>query len=185
MFYAFTEDGTGRIYEVSDKAVPNFQQAEGWKTNIPFCYVEHGVVTMRLFLSTSIDASLLPNPPCQIFKLVVLRLRPNHGVEYWGSSDGYYLSLQVPAPVEPGIDFGDVVVFFNVDVPLNSPAGLNLSDTLEAGQLLGFGMEWQGPSGNCPGNASAYEIYGVEFFVGDAPLSGATLVPDAECDCSD
>jgi hypothetical protein len=167
----------------SDMSWPDFVQPIGWKVNIPYCYVEGGQVTMRLFLYTQLDAELFPNPPCQVFELVGLRMRYANAIEYYGPT--HYLTLQVPMYESVPDQHGHVQVFFTVDLPLNSPAGLNLTNDLEPGQILSFGMEWASPG--CPSGGLKYSIYGVEFFetqMGAVPLSGATVSLDPPtCEC--
>jgi hypothetical protein len=173
---------------LSQYALPNFGEAHGWKVPVTYCYQPGDQITMRVFLYGRFRPEQLPDPQCQVFRLVVLRVRYAGMVEQYGPQE-QFLTLQVPMPLtleetaEDGVHW--IKIFMPIDLPLNSPDGLNLTNDLEPGQMLAFGMQWASPG--CPDDGVNYTIGGAEFFcspMGEVGLSGATISLDPP-DCQD
>lgn len=161
---------------------PSFGAAVGWRMILPNRYTEGNPVTMRLFIMA--DYTLDPGRPtaCEKFRVDFVRLKNGFPVELYGTR---FVLVDVPP--------NDGSVFLVIDLPLNTPEGMNLPNDLAAGQLLGVGMEWADNSaplggGDCSILGRDYRIFGVEFFeseVGDAELSGATVsAVEPDCTCN-
>jgi hypothetical protein len=174
----------------SIRAYPTFAIAHGWKVAVPPRYTPGNPITMRLFLYGRYRPAQLPEPQCQVFRLITLQVRSGGAIENYGSGE-QFLKLQVPSPESPELVQEDgaswVKILTVVDLPLNVADGLNLPNDLDPGQLLGFGLEWVAPG--CPDDGINYRIFEVEFFesaVGQAVLSGAEVSPEIpDCICGE
>jgi hypothetical protein len=166
---------------ISVLAIPRFAAPIGWKVAVPNHYDAGNPVTMRLFLNLRIEE--VPPVECQVFRLAVVQAKAGHAREVLGE---VYVTLDIPdGSDETARLFTDRnELFLVVDLPINSPVGLDMAHDLAAAQLLAFGMEWVG--NDDAGSGLDYTIWGVEFFESaEAVLAGATLsdeCPDGCCD---
>jgi len=177
-FYRIPEVGT---QYASVESIPRFHAPVGWKVAIPSRYSPGNPVTMRLFLSQDYSQNGgLPYTQCDAFRLAVVRWQPGGSAEY---VDNLYLTLAQPVTLLGG--HGSVLLV--VDIPINTPQGLNVFGDLQPAQFLAFGMEHYGRE--ClPDRISPYAILGVEFFesgVGEDEADGAVFSTDepVECGC--
>lgn len=147
----------------------------GWRMILSNRYTAGNPVTMRLFIDANYALDAGRPTDCEQFRLAFVRLTRNQAPAQYGSER--FLLIDVPE--------NDGAVFLVVDVPLNTPEGLNLPNNLAPGQMLGVGMEWSDPE--CATLGRNYRIFGVEFFegpVGSATLIGATVSEtQPECIC--
>jgi hypothetical protein len=171
---------TGSQY-TSVESMPRFHAPVGWKVAIPNRYTPGNPVTMRLFLNQDYSGNEgAPYSECQVFRLAVVRRQAGAAADY---VDNIYMTLVLPE----GQLNGDGNLLLVVDVPINTPEGLNLFGDLEPAQVLAFGMERYGRE--CLSEkASPYSILGVEFFEsapGEAGVAGAVFSSDvpAQCRC--
>lgn len=141
-------------------------QAIGFKTMVPARYdaATQNPVTMRIFLYFNLESRPERLIACEYFELAGVRLRDGAAIETYG--DPVWIVLNQRA--------NDDETFLVVDIPLNDPAGLALSDDLEPGQVLAFGLAWRDIE--CPEMGEDYRIIGVEFFeTKTATLRGVTI----------
>jgi hypothetical protein len=178
----FTYQGETGAYVATVDSNPAFHDgsgppvsANGWKFAIPNRYAGVNPVTMRLFIYY--DTNFARQTDCEVFELVAVRLRDGEAAAQYGATAWVALEVESQNPSQ----------FLVVDLPMNSPGGLNWDNDLEAGHLLGFGMRWD--DGECVDLGREYRILGVEFFEsepGSELLSGAQVLPaNPGCICGD
>jgi hypothetical protein len=132
---------------------------------------------MRMFIVRRVADIMYPD--CQVFRLAVVRRQAGAPSE---QVDNIYLTL--PPPDIAALN-GDGQEFLVADLPINTPAGLNIFTDLAPAQLLSFGLEWYDVECR-PEEAGAYKIYAIEFFesaVGTDVLSGVTVSLEEPVDC--
>jgi hypothetical protein len=165
--------GDGAPGGESDDA-PTFGAAVGWRMILSNRYHAGNPVTMRLYIDA--DYSLDPGRPteCEQFRIAFVRMRNGAPVETYGTEK--FVLINVPENAGQ--------VFMVIDLPLNVPVGMNLPNDLQAGQLLGVGMEWSDPV--CTTLGRDYRIFGVEFFesASDAVTTVDATITDTPQDCS-
>jgi hypothetical protein len=153
--------------------------AIGFKTVIPNRYdaVTQNPVTMRLLLYFTQPNVEVPRPTqCELFEIAGVRMQD-------GQPIGTYVE-PLWLVLTPRMDPGDM--FLVVDVPINTPDGLDAAADLAPGQMLAFGLSWVWDA-ECTDYNDDYRIIGVEFFESEtAALAGATIEPVATvrpCEC--
>ena len=159
--------------------------AIAYRVAVPQRYHAGNDVTMRIyFYRVQMDSP----DDCFIFSLDARRLRDGSGIEVYG--DRRFIRVDLPfdlkGPLSSGATagFGEDGNLVVVDLPINTPEGLDFPNDLSAADFLAFELNTARFDG------ATYEILGIEFTEspsGSARLADATifgLKDELICECS-
>jgi hypothetical protein len=145
-------------------------RALAWRFAVPEAYSPGNAVVLRLFFYRTGPVAA---GNCLLLQVDARRLRSGSDIETYGGSRAVRLDFD-PAAVAPGAG-----LYWVVDLPINTPGGLDYPADLAAGQLLAFELN------TLAHDDGLYLLLGVEIFETTSPASdGATVfanVADAAC----
>ncbi|MHC5111792.1 MAG: hypothetical protein ACYTHJ_18150, partial [Planctomycetota bacterium] len=138
----------------------------GYRVAIPDSYATGNDVVMRMFFYRSGE----PSETCFVFQLDGRQLRDGEGGARCYGGDAplclggrRWVRIDRDAQTTAGESQGEEGVLLVLDLPLNSPSGLDLPDDIQGGDLLAFEIKPASVQGAFD-QTGRYLMLGVEFF---------------------
>jgi hypothetical protein len=194
-FFTYTDHIPGsldvNIVAIREPALgaPNDQTGDAgaiaWRMEIPEIYETGKELTMRLLFFRT--GEITPGE-CLIFTLDALRLRNGmdvqpYGDQLWIRVDGSAKTTTQKTAAETLLGVaGGVGVYWVVELPINTAAGLGFPNDLAVADLIAFELATAvKPDLSAWDDGGRYELLGVEVFesIGDAVI-GATIFDNVE-----